>query len=284
MPRPFLTRDRLLLTLSDGAPKSHRTIIEDTGLSPSAVWNGLKRCWEAGWILRTKSALYEGETVFRGRAGSVQTTRPYHLYMLKPDGVDSFKLNGIEFVAYAKEYLDPRGGGSKSKASRIRDFIKKNNGKAFFSIEIAEALKEHGVKVGDIMSTVRRMERDRTVYVRGYRYHDRETPFREGYLITLIDQGKSREQALEEAIERTNTALESRASTNPLIQRVHMIRDIVFEASKLRDIIARARQEESYATTNTVTQTTDTVEQNSMAETSKSTNPNNLYFPSSYFY
>ena len=65
---------------------------------------------------------------------------------------------------------------------------------------------------------------------RGYRYHDRETPFREGYLITWVDQGKPREQALDEAIERTNTALESRSSTNPLIQRVHMIRDIVFEA------------------------------------------------------
>ena len=175
--------------------------------------------------------------MFRGRAGSVQTTRPYHLYMLKPEDVDSVKVNEVEFVAYAKEHLDPRGGGSKSKASRIRDFIEKNDKKAFFSIEIAEALKEHGVKTGDIMSSVRRMEKQRQVYVRGYRYHDRETPFREGYLITFIDQGKPREQALDEAIERTNTALESRASTNPLIQRVHMIRDIVFEASKLRDII-----------------------------------------------
>jgi hypothetical protein len=157
--------------------------------------------------------------------------------MLKPEVVESVKLDGIEFVSYAEEYLDPRGGGSKSKASRVRDFIRGNNGKAFFSIEIAEALKEHGVKAGDIMSTVRRMEKQRLVYVRGYRYHDRETPFREGYLITWVDQYKPREQALAEAIERTNTALESRSSTNPLIQRVHMIRDIVFEASKLHDII-----------------------------------------------
>jgi hypothetical protein len=46
-----------------------------------------------------------------------------------------------------------------------------------------------------------------------------------------------REEALEEAIARTSNALESRESTNPLIQRVHMIRDIVFEATKLHDII-----------------------------------------------
>ncbi len=216
---------------------SHREVIAETGLSPSAVWNGLKRCWDDGYILRTKSAIFESENVFRGRKGLVTTTRPYHLYLKTPEGKNSVKIEGIEFVSYSEKYLDPRGGGSRSKASRIRDFIMEYSTEAFFSTEIAERLSEHGVKIGDIMSTVRRMEKTRTVYVRGYRYNNRETPFTEGYMITWIDPDKPREQALEEAINRTTEALESRVATNPFIQRVHMVKDIVFEASKLRDVI-----------------------------------------------
>jgi len=75
------------------------------------------------------------------------------------------------------------------------------------------------------------------VYVRGYRYHDCETPFREGYMITWVDQELPREEALETAIEATNSALESKEATNPLMQQVHMIKDIVFEATKLHDIV-----------------------------------------------
>ena len=46
MPRPTLTRDRLLYVLSEEVPMSHREILEETGLSPSAVWNGARarRC------------------------------------------------------------------------------------------------------------------------------------------------------------------------------------------------------------------------------------------------
>ena len=90
---------------------SHREILEETGLSPSAVWNGLKRCWDSGFVLRTKTAIYETEKVFRGRKGSVSTTSPYHLYLKKPWGLDSIRVDGFDFVSYSKEYLDPRGGG-----------------------------------------------------------------------------------------------------------------------------------------------------------------------------
>ena len=235
--RPSLTRDAILSILSMEEPKSHRRILRETGLSPSAVWNCLRRCWQGGFVLRTRKAVYESEKVFRGRAGTSVTTRPYHLYLLRGNNVDSVRIDGLEYVSYSEKHLDPRGGRGKSKAGMIRDFLRENRGKAWFSKEIANTLKEKGVKIGDIMSTVRRMERKRLVYVRGYRYHDRETPFSEGYLITWIDEEKSREEALEEAIERTNSALESRSSTNPLIQRVHQIKDMVFEASKLRDII-----------------------------------------------
>ena len=81
MPRPTLTCDRLLFVLSEEVPMSHREILEETVLSPSAVWNGLKRCWDNGFVLRTKTAIFETENVFRGRKGSVSTTRPCHLYL-----------------------------------------------------------------------------------------------------------------------------------------------------------------------------------------------------------
>jgi len=126
MPRPTLTQDRLVLALEGGVPMSHREFIAATGLSQSSVWNGLRRCWDSGRVLRTKSALFETERVFRGRAGSVETTRPYHLYLLRPEGIDSLVVDGVEFVAFDERYLDPRGGGSKSKASRIRDFIEEH--------------------------------------------------------------------------------------------------------------------------------------------------------------
>jgi len=116
--------------------------------------------------------------------------------------------------------------------------LSKNSERAFYSTEIAEALKDHGIEQRDVMSTVRRAERKGLVYVRGYRMHDRQTPFKEGYLITWIDPGKPREQALEEAVQRTEKALAEKASTSPIIERLHMIRDIIIETTKLRDLVS----------------------------------------------
>ena len=165
-----------------------------------------------------------------------KNTRGYHLYLYMP-GRRAVKIRKLRFVAYDEKLRSERGL-RVSKAELIREFLRKNSDRAFFSTEIAEALKEHGVKPCDVMNTVRRAERKGLVYVRGYRSHDRETPFKEGYLITWIDQDKPREQALEEAVRRTEEALAERASTNPIIQRVHRIRDMIIEAAKLRDIIS----------------------------------------------
>ena len=87
------------------------------------------------------------------------------------------------------------------------------------------------------MSNVRRFEKKGMVYVRGYRMHDKQTPFKEGYLLTWIDISKSREQAIEEAIQKTSKVLDSTASTSPIIERIHLIQDLILEATKLRDLI-----------------------------------------------
>lgn len=228
----------ILASLSDGKPRSSRWIIKQTGLSGPAVWNALKRCWQGGLLLRTKESIYESKRVFKGRAGVGRVMRPYHLYVLRPEGVDSLRLDGHEFVKYHRKYLDVRGGGKRSKAQAILDFLKKNRDRAWFSKEIAGSLKDVGVKISDVMANVRRFEKKGRVYVRGYKSEDRQTPFREGYLITWIDSDKPREQALEEAIERTNRALAERSSTSPLIERVYRVRDVIFEHSKLRRIVS----------------------------------------------
>lgn len=94
------------------------------------------------------------------------------------------------------------------------------------------------MKLADIMANVRRYERRGLVYVRGYRAHDHHSPFQEGYLITWIDQEKSRDEALAGPVDITNTALSHRETTNPVIERVHRMRDLVLEATKLRDLVS----------------------------------------------
>ncbi len=234
------TRDAILAALSDGRSKSHRDIVKKTGLTPSAVWNTLLRFWKEGAVLRTKEPICESEKVFRGRAGFVRILRPYHLYLLKPEERGQLTPDGHQFVGFSKKYLDVRGGGKESKAKLILNILKKNSRRAWFSKEIADALKDRGVKPRDVMSNVRRYERAGLVYVRGYRTEERETPFKEGYLITWVDQAKPRQRALDEAIGRTSLALEKNRLSSPLVQRIHMVRDIIMESSKLRELVGTA--------------------------------------------
>jgi hypothetical protein len=61
--------------------------------------------------LRTAEPIYGVERVFRGRGGVGHQTRPYHLYVLRAEGVDSLVVDGRRFVAYDERYFDPRGVG-----------------------------------------------------------------------------------------------------------------------------------------------------------------------------
>jgi hypothetical protein len=88
------------------------------------------------------------------------------------------------------------------------------------------------------MNTVRRAEKKGLVFVRGYRTHDSQTPFQEGFIVTWIDPSKPRTQSLKEAVHRTNQLLADKAATSPIIQRVHMIRDIVIESTELKDLVS----------------------------------------------
>ena len=54
----------------------------------------------------------------------------------------------------------------RARPKSFYEFLERNKDSAFFSKEIAEALKEKDVKPPDIMTSVRRLERKRLVYVR----------------------------------------------------------------------------------------------------------------------
>jgi len=231
------TRSLVLAELAENVPKSQREIVKATGLSGKAVYSALFLCWKKGLILRTKEPMYESERIFKGRGGIAQNTRPYHLYLLRPKGKEAVRVGGHEFVKYNEKYLDVRGGGNLSKAQMIFDFIEKHGDGAFFSTQVVEALKDKGVLVRDVMANVRRFERKGLVYVRGYKMDDRQTPFKNGYLITWLDPDKARKEAIEEAIQRTDKALAESASSVSIIERIHSVRDMILEHSALRRLV-----------------------------------------------
>jgi len=234
------SRRAVLAVLVDGKPRTTRNIARGAGLGESAVYGVLRRCWESGYVLRTKKPLYEFEKVSRGRRGVAAHVRPFHLYVLRPKGIKFMRIEGQEYVEFSKEHLDVRGGGARSKAKVILDFLRKHSDKAWFSKQIAETLENEGVRPCDVMANVRRFEDKGIVYVRGYKLEEGQTPFKEGYLITWIDQDKPREEAIEDAIRKTDKALEDKRSESPLVDRVHKMRDMIIEHSKLRRLVGFA--------------------------------------------
>jgi hypothetical protein len=234
------TQAKIAGVLNDGRAWSSRDIARALGLNRHCVESGLGRMWRSYRVLRSAKPVVCSEKTFRGRLGMIANLRQYYSYLLGPEGATYAFFEGQQYVAYSEKYLDKRGGGlnGKSKARLIREFIEEHSDRAFFSKELVEALKDKEVKPSDIMSCVRRLEKKGLVYVRGYRLHDRQTPFGDGYLLTWIDTEASREDAIEQAIKRTSIVLRNTASasTHPIIERIHLIRDTIIEATKLRDL------------------------------------------------
>jgi DNA-binding Lrp family transcriptional regulator len=230
--------DKILNLLKDGKPRSSKEIARDAKLSLKSVWRSLNDYWKKGLILRTEKPIYEATVNFKGRAGIIKNTRGFYLYMIRPKGRRQVFINGQKFVSYDEKYLDIRAVRKKSKAKIILDFLEENKDKAFYSTEIAEALKDEGIIIRDVMCNLRRYEKKGLVYIRGYRTHEGQTPFKEGYLITWIDQDKDRDKALAGAVERTNKALAEKASTSPIVERVRRIRDEIITSTKLKELVS----------------------------------------------
>jgi len=159
------------------------------------------------------------------------------MYVLRPEGVDSLFVDGVEYVPYSEEVLSSRVPKGKSKARRIVEFIRENRDRAFYSVDIFEALRSEGVTQSDVMSTVRRYETKGRVFVRGYRTEKGQTPFSKGFLITWLEEGIPRRRAIEEAFQRTEEILFEDPGSNVTGQRVRAIRDQVIAAAQMGEIV-----------------------------------------------
>ncbi len=228
-------KGKLLSSLSRDKPRSAREIVSATGIDEKKVWDGLSYWWRKGILLRSEKPFFESSKRFRGRLGFKKNTRAYYLYLLRTGNKESLSLKGENFIAYELAKRDPRGARIDSKAQAVLGYLRENPDKAFFSTDVAKALADKGVRQRDVMSTVKRYED--SVYFRGYKTDQNQTPFKEGYLLTWIGGDTPRKQAIDEAILRTDAVLERRSSSNPIVERVHRIRDIVMESSKLRDLV-----------------------------------------------
>jgi len=212
--------------------------MKQTGLEEGQVWACLRRCWHKGLVLRSEHPIRETNRVLKGRAGVRTNLRSYHLYVRNPkENRDDRGISNTRFVFYQQSTIH---SPSKSKARIVLEYLKEHADKAFFSKDIADALADSGVRISDVMSNTRRYERQGLVYVRGYRTHDRQTPFKEGYLLTWLNADLPREDVIAQAVERTYRALEGRAATSPTIERVYRIRDMIFAATKTREILAQS--------------------------------------------
>jgi hypothetical protein len=227
----------VLAVFSDGKPHSHKAVVKQSGLGYRSVEAVLRRLWELGVLLRTEESIKEHQEIFRGKAGFSRNLRMYHLYVLCPDDAQTLFYEGRRFSRFDEKRSKSQHLG-KSKAQRILDFLKKNNDRAFYSKEVANALKDKGVKDHDLMSNVRRFEKKGLLFVRGYRADAKETPFKDGFLITWIDQRKPREESVEDAVERTNKVLENNPYETSIISRIHTIRDQIIAAAKIKDIVS----------------------------------------------
>ncbi len=197
-------------------------MIDETGFSYSSVGSALNRLWTKGLLLRTEEPIHRFARRFRGRAGVGQNVRSFYLYVLAPNGKEEVFLEGRKFVKREDEYVDRRGTRVDSKSQLILEFIKENSDHSFYSTEIVEALKDRGVKPSDVTANVRKtFEKEGLLYVKGYRSGTRETPFAEGYLKTWMDQARPREEAIIEAVQKTDDKLAEKASASPTVERIH---------------------------------------------------------------
>jgi len=73
---------------------------------------------------------------------------------------------------------------------------------------------------------------------RGYKGAERQTPFREGYMLTWVDQGIPRDEGFMEAVARTEAAVSRMYAGSQTMERIHRIRDMILEHTRLRRLVS----------------------------------------------
>jgi len=215
---------KVLQFLNSNGVASLREVADGIGERVDLVGHCLRRLWKKELILRTREPVFKFENCHKGRAGLVGHTRAVNYYVLN-DG-DA----GAIYVMYDERMKDGRSKGIVSKSRLVLDFLKKNKDQAFYSVDIVKELK---IRSCDVMANVRRYEKKGLVFVRGYQSHDQRSPFKKGFILTLIDQELPRDQAIREAFERTNRVLLENPTSNTIHERVRLIRDQLLTTNEL---------------------------------------------------
>jgi hypothetical protein len=233
MTRWFASRDRLLCLLADGKPRCTREVREELRLTKKAAESVCRTYWKTGLLLRSEKPLLERNGSFAGRAGTSYNTRHYHLYLLDKRH-DETAIDDIRFLSFARTPKIRR----ENKSQLIMQFLRDNPDRAFYTSQIVERIKDKGVRISDIACNLRRYEKKGLVYFRGYRSAEHETPFEAGYIVTYIDPNKDRSIAVSEATQRTQLLIEGGSHSNPLADRIRMIRDELLKARELKEIVS----------------------------------------------
>lgn len=233
MSRPYSSRDKLLELMSDGKPQSSRDVAEQLHFTHRAAELVCYRGWKAGLLLRSEKPIRERNSSFAGRAGNRYNTRSYYLFILQ-NGSDEMDVENLGYLCFSKT---PRIT-KPNKSQLILSFLRDNVDRAFYTSEIAKQLKDQGITIRDVAANLRRYERKGQVFFRGYRSAEHETPFAAGYIVTYLDASKSRNQAIAEAIQRTDSLLEGGSHVNPLAERIRLIRDEILKAKELKEIVS----------------------------------------------
>jgi hypothetical protein len=95
------SRDAVLWALAEKSPLSASEVIKETGLSGSKAYHALDMCWRVGLVLRAEKAIVRGELMRKDRDCVSHHVRSYHMYVARPEGVDSLSVVGIRFMPSA---------------------------------------------------------------------------------------------------------------------------------------------------------------------------------------
>jgi hypothetical protein len=218
--------------MSDGKPRSSREVANQLSFSDRAAEAVCYRNWKTGLLLRTVKPIRERNRTFAGRAGSRYNTRSYYLFVLQ-NGSDEMEVENLSFLSFSNtpRIVKP------NKSQLILSFLRENIDKAFYTSQIAKLLKNQGITIRDVAANLRRYEKKGQVFFRGYRTAEHETPFAGGFIVTYLDSSRPRNEAIAEALQRTELLLEGGSHINPLAQRIRLIRDEILKAKELREIV-----------------------------------------------
>ncbi|MHA2403463.1 MAG: hypothetical protein ACXADH_10775 [Candidatus Kariarchaeaceae archaeon] len=96
------------------------------------------------------------------------------LNFLASYGLNDFELSA-EYVTYDEKLMDGQDKQIESKAQKILNFLQEHRDRAFYKYRIVSKLE---IRSCDVMANIRRFEQQGRVFVRGYQYHNKRSPFR----------------------------------------------------------------------------------------------------------